>query len=239
MGALGHYLEEEGVATTQISLVREHTAAMCPPRALWVPFILGRPLGVPDNSGFQRRVLYAALRLLEAESGPVLEDFPEDAPSSTGGEEEAFVCPVNFSRHIDAEDLASAWQAEVSELATWHDLAGAIGSSAQAGTSGMTPARAAQFVANFIADPSLPSYHQELALVPALRLVCHDIKEFYLRAVAAQPGARAAVEVQRWFWNDTVAGKALLKLREVCLKSDDEMLRRLGATGIVPRAVAP
>ena len=64
MGALGHFLEEEGVPTTQISLVREHTAAMNPPRALWVPFILGRPFGVPNDPAFQRRVLLAVLGLL-------------------------------------------------------------------------------------------------------------------------------------------------------------------------------
>ena len=36
--------------TTGISLVRENTASMQPPRALWVPFPLGRPLGVPDDA---------------------------------------------------------------------------------------------------------------------------------------------------------------------------------------------
>ena len=83
MGALGHYLEAEGIATTQISLVREHTEALAPPRALWVPFMLGRPFGAPGNPGFQRKVLLAALGLLERHSdsgGPVLEDFQEDAP---------------------------------------------------------------------------------------------------------------------------------------------------------------
>ena len=75
MGGLAHYLEEEGIATTQISLIREHTERVRPPRALWVPFELGRPLGLPDDSELQTRVLMAALRLLEAGDGPVLEDF--------------------------------------------------------------------------------------------------------------------------------------------------------------------
>ncbi len=75
MGGLAHYLEEEGVATTQISLIREHTEIIKPPRALWVPFELGRPLGLPDDPALQTRVLVAALKLLEAERGPVLEDF--------------------------------------------------------------------------------------------------------------------------------------------------------------------
>lgn len=81
MGALGHYLEEEGVATTQISLIREHTESIRPPRALWVPFELGRPLGRPGDAGFQLDVLRAALILLESPTGPVLRDYPGEAPS--------------------------------------------------------------------------------------------------------------------------------------------------------------
>ena len=77
-------MEEEGLPTTQISLVREHTEKIKPPRALWVPFELGRPLGPPNDAAFQKRVLIAALKLLEASGGPVLEDYPEDAPG--GGE---------------------------------------------------------------------------------------------------------------------------------------------------------
>lgn len=78
MGGLAHYLEDEGIPTTQISLIREHTTTMRPPRALWVPFPLGRPFGAPDDPALQRRTLLAALKLLEADAGPVLDDFPVD-----------------------------------------------------------------------------------------------------------------------------------------------------------------
>ncbi len=238
MGALGHYLEEEGVATTQISLVREHTVAMQPPRALWVPFILGRPLGAPHDAAFQRSVLLAALRLLEAPSGPVLQDFPDEAPLDAGGASEPFACPVSFARAVDPNDIAGAWRAELQELATWYDLAGGVSASATRG-SGLTPEQAAQFVLDFIADPAIPSFRGDVAVVPAMRLACHDLKEFYLRAAAAQPGARAAAEAQAWFWRATVAGKMLFALRDKCRASDDEALRRLGANGIVPRAIDP
>ena len=97
MGALGHYLEQEGIATTQVSLVREHTAALAPPRALWVPFMLGRPFGVPHDADFQRNVLVATLKLLERDQGPVLEDYPVDAPyDDLGAEPEGLACPVSF-----------------------------------------------------------------------------------------------------------------------------------------------
>ena len=38
MCALSYFLEREGLITTGISLVRENTASMKPPRALWVSF---------------------------------------------------------------------------------------------------------------------------------------------------------------------------------------------------------
>ena len=118
MSALGHYLEEEGIATTQVSLIREHTEAMQPPRALWVPFILGRPFGVPTDAAFQRRVVLAALRLLEKPSGPVLEDFTEEAPAPTGEDAAVFVCPVSFAPPATEGDLAAEFQREIAELAT-------------------------------------------------------------------------------------------------------------------------
>ena len=47
---------------------------MNPPRALWVPFELGRPIGAPDEPDFQRRVVEAALALFAAPDGPVFLD---------------------------------------------------------------------------------------------------------------------------------------------------------------------
>jgi len=41
------------VATVCISLVRAQTEKVNPPRALWVPFALGRPLGSADDPEFQ------------------------------------------------------------------------------------------------------------------------------------------------------------------------------------------
>ena len=91
MGALGHFIEREGVPTAQISLIREQTAAIRPPRALWVPFMLGRPFGAPNAPDFQRKVLRALLALFERSAGPVLEDFPEDAPRMSRGRRHSHV----------------------------------------------------------------------------------------------------------------------------------------------------
>ena len=239
MGALGQFLEEEGIATTQISLVREHTAAMHPPRALWVPFILGRPLGAPDDAAFQRRVLLAVLGLLEAKSGPVLEDYPEDAPLPPASELEGFACPFTLRRPPEHSDLAGELQREVAELLPWHELARKKRGRTSAGSSGLPAESAARFVTDFIAHPSIPAYREDLTRVGALRLACHDLKAYYFEAAAAQPGARAAKEAEQWFWRETVIGQVFFKLRLVCLSLEDKALRNFGAKNVVPLAIGP
>jgi len=76
---LARALELTGISTTSISLVREHTEKVKPPRALYVPFPFGHALGRPDDPELQHRVLRAALDLLSEATGPVLRDLPEDA----------------------------------------------------------------------------------------------------------------------------------------------------------------
>jgi len=74
-------LEERGFSTVVIASVRAQAEKTRPPRALWTTSQLGRPLGEPGDPAFQRRVLMAALRLLERTDGPViLEDYTEDPP---------------------------------------------------------------------------------------------------------------------------------------------------------------
>jgi hypothetical protein len=236
VGALAHYLEDEGVATTQISLVREHTAAIRPPRALWVPFILGRPFGVPNDAAFQRRVVHAALRLLEADSGPVLEDFDEDAPGCQPGAQDAYACPVSFGAATAGDD-ATALQKEIEELMPWNDLALQRRERASAPTSGLDIRQAGKFVTDFIADPGVASYCSEFSRGLALRLACEDVKAFYLDSVYAQPGEIAAQQAHAWFWLDTTAGRVLRKLREVCLASDDRTIQTFAGNNLVPRAI--
>jgi hypothetical protein len=58
-------LERQGVATVAIQLLREVAERVRPPRALFVPFRHGYPLGKPNEPQVQHAVLNAALRLLE------------------------------------------------------------------------------------------------------------------------------------------------------------------------------
>ncbi len=58
-------LERQGISTVALQLLRGVAEAVRPPRALFVPFPHGYPLGRPHDPPGQRAVLEAALRLLE------------------------------------------------------------------------------------------------------------------------------------------------------------------------------
>lgn len=58
-----------------MTLLREITVKVRPPRALAVPWPLGFPLGAPDDAALQRKVLMQLLALLPREDVPVLEEF--------------------------------------------------------------------------------------------------------------------------------------------------------------------
>jgi hypothetical protein len=68
-------VERAEIATVSISLLREVVSVIRPPRALFVPFPLGYPLGAPNDPALQRRVIAAALALLERNDVPILEEF--------------------------------------------------------------------------------------------------------------------------------------------------------------------
>ena len=237
MGALGHFIEREGVPTAQISLIREQTAAIRPPRALWVPFMLGRPFGAPNAPDFQRRVVRALLGLFTHSAGPVLEDFPDDAPPDVAGET-TFACPVSFApAQTGASDPAAAMREEIAQLAPWYELALKRRGRTTVGVSGLKPDDAAAFAASYASETPAVPYDDGISAGVALKRVCDDLKAYYYEAVAAQPGNLSPREIDRWFWFETAAAKVFLQIRDVCLKSEDKSLQPLGRLSLVPRAI--
>ena len=56
--------------TVCLSLLREVSEKVRPPRTLFVPFPIGYPLGAPDQPELQHSIIRAALYLLDA-AGPL------------------------------------------------------------------------------------------------------------------------------------------------------------------------
>jgi hypothetical protein len=220
-----------------VSLIREQTAAIRPPRALWVPFMLGRPFGAPNEPDFQRKVLRAVLSLFERVAGPVLEDFPEDAPA-TDAPPEGFACPVSFAASGEEEgDLAGAMRREIAQLAPWYDLAIRRRGRTTVGISGMTVEAAAGHAAAYLDGAPRPPAMPGISAGVALKRACDDVKAYYYEAAAAQPGNRSAKAIDNWFWRETAAARVFLGIQQACQKSSDESLQPLGKLSLVPRSV--
>lgn len=239
MGVLARFFEEEGLATTQISLIREHTKIIKPPRALWVPFDLGRPLGVPNDPAFQTKVLLKALELLEAPHGPVLMDFPEDAPAAED-QEGPLACPVNFTKideHIGAANqMISAFKQEVLQMQNWYDLAVQKRGRTTVGLTGLPPEKIADFLASFVQGDTETNPQAGVSLAMALRMAIEDLKAYYLEAMTAQPGQSTdSATLANWFWSQTATAKMINTIREICLGMSGDEFQILGKFLLIPR----
>jgi hypothetical protein len=72
VGLIAAELERRGISTVCVELLREVAERARPPRSLCVPFPHGYPLGKPHDRELQRRVIMAALTLLERDAEPPL-----------------------------------------------------------------------------------------------------------------------------------------------------------------------
>lgn len=223
----------------QISLVRLHSEKIKPPRALWVPFELGRPLGVPNDAEFQHRVIAAAFDLLGREAGPVLEDYPEDVPGGTPKEDEfemaGQVCPIDLPPPpSDDSDLMQALEAEIGRLAPWYEMAVNQRGRTTVGVSEIDILDAARYVVGCAEGEAPKSPRDDLERGPMLKLCCEDLKAFYGEAMSAQPGMDTSIAVENWLWSQTVLGRALWRQRDVGLESDDDFIRYHAQRSLVP-----
>ena len=216
-----------------------HTERIRPPRALWVPFQLGRPVGPHDNPAFQTRVLRAALELLERPAGPVLVDFPDDEPPSAPPEA-ALACPVSFAASVAELDVESAlpdaFRAEVAGFRHWYDAAVRRRGRTTANTVGLTPDEVAEFIAAFARGETPHNPMPELSLGMALKMATEDLKAYYNESVTAQPGRDTdPVSLENWFWGETAAARMLNEARKQCLRRGGREYVFLGNAWLVPR----
>jgi hypothetical protein len=219
VGALGHFLERQGIPATGISLVREHTETVRPPRALWVTFELGRPMGIPDDAPFQRRVVKAALDLLARTDGPLIADYPEHAPEVS--DFDGWACPINLAP-AQTDSLAE----EIDRLAAWYDRAVAAQGRTTVGVSGLDMPAAGALVTQAL-NGALPE-------AQALKQATDDLRAYYLEAAAAFPEPGSAVARKKWFWDETKLAKALLALQPKLAASADPQHKILGNLTLIP-----
>jgi hypothetical protein len=237
---MAHMLEERGLPTTVLALVLPQVQRTRSPRAVMLPFILGRPLGEPDDCPFQRRVLMQALRLLKRTDGPVLlEYFPDDNPSwfDRPDWQPTVTLPVPTSP-TSALEWKPAFQAELALMLPGWERFKARFSRTTVGLAGQPPEAWPEFATSFL-DGGLPTVPAHDTPALALRFMADDLKALYGEAVQAEGPPLSARQIDQWFWRQTVAGQLLIALREVASKSENNALKTVGGRFSVPLPYLP
>jgi len=218
---LARVLEAHGIATTSISMVREHTLKVKPPRALFVPFPYGHALGRPNDPALQHRVLRAALDLLAAPAGPVLVDFPDDAePGDQPG------APVQASAVAPAAGVPDDPAVEMTTMRRYHEQWLAQNGRTIMGLTGIPPARfgdVVRFLQGFAAgeDADMAERAADVPLPGFIRWCADDLKTLYFEGGLAMKPAAGGDEIARWFWAETAMAQLLRRVRDRLDVSDD------------------
>ena len=220
------------MATTSISLIREQSEAVGPPRALWVPFALGRPLGSAADAQFQTDVLRAAFALLDHATEPTIEDYPIEAPEEAGPE--AWACPVSLPVP-EATTITDQLVAEVRRLAPWSAETRQARGRTLFGATGAHPDQVeavARAIGQLADDGDLgwaPDTGVDWAFdMPVLvRHLADDLRTFYHEAVAAQPGPGAPTHaaLTEWIFGGTALGVALQAIADHLTELDTPVAR--------------
>lgn len=222
MSALGHYLEEEGIASVAIALIRPQAEKTRPPRALFVPFELGRPIGPPSDAAFQKRVILAALGMLVEGGGPLrIKDFPDDDPREAP--DPAWKPPIPPATRYGAD----AVETELRALAPAYAASCTRRERSTVGLSGMPPAECGAHFATWLRVERPASPVGDMSPALALRFALDDLKAFALEAALSSGAKPSSQQLGDWLWNDTALGAAIQALRREFLAGDDERLKQL------------
>ena len=200
MGVLARVLEEAGIATVGLSLVRRQAENIGAPRFLHCEFPLGRPLGKPGDAAFQADVIRRAFALLDRTDVPVLEDHPQviddqvDEPASCA-------LPPRHDPDLhpavdEAIGLRSAYE---------RNLAAADGRTAVGRVAG--PDGIGELICKFVTLAERGDLDAAGFDANSVRAAGQDVRAYYEEAALALsdhvPGAR---QVEAWFYNQTQTG---------------------------------
>ena len=216
-------IEQAGVSTTSISMVRQHTERVKPPRALFVPFPFGHPLGKPHDPAGQLAVMRAALALLERPSGPVLEDYSEDVFE---GQDINLPQAASVNRSAPRHEIGF----ELSQLRPYYEQRRHAHGRTNVGLTGVRPGRFSALVRLLEAyargedQPDIPEWNRDAPLPQFVRWAADDLKAFYLEARMQQHPSDSFQELNRWLWEDTALSQLLVGVRNRMKATGDPAL---------------
>lgn len=210
--------------------MREHIEAIKPPRALYLDFPMGRPFGKPNDPMFQTKVIREALELLDSGTGgPSLKDCSEIIPVSNArmgyALPDEFVVTTDEMGDVDA--LVEEVQSEITGLGAAYDAAVAARRRTTVGASELPLSDYAPFIGEFVKGNKPKSPAKGLPPVVLLKLVTEDLSAYYTEARTHRDGIDDIELMGQWFWEETKAGKLVLGVEAIALKSEDKVLRQI------------
>lgn len=222
---LARRFEARGLVTLSVSLVRAHTALLRPPRALYVPFPFGMPLGHPDDAAEQRRVLDALFALLDRET-PVLADLDDEGGRAPEAASPAQASTLEVAESGPTGDLA----AEVSRLRhyqqRWQERTGRT----SVGLTGVPVERFRGLVRllEAVARGERPDPRERPADVEwpyFVRYAADDLRALYVEARFVMRPEDGQDDITRWLWTGTALGPVLVEVQRRLAESEDELDR--------------
>ena len=213
---LARVFEATNLSTVQITLLKEHTEKVRPPRALFCDFPYGLALGKPNDDAFQHRVLAAAFSLLDRESGPVLEEFPEEIVAATAPSAQS---APSAERPVDTAFELTGLRGYYTQFVERHGRTAV-------GLSGVPQTRFRGIVRQlerYVTDGSLDGveYPEGVSALQYLRYVCDDLKAFYREAYLAQHPDADGARVEAWLWHETAMGDLIRRVRDRVKATND------------------
>lgn len=220
---LANVFEQAGITTVNIGLVRGQLETSKPPRALYVEFPLGRPLGRPDDVGLQTEVLTTALELTSRDDGPFIVDYPE-VIDEEGDEPAACTMPPRHDPDLhpaidEARGIRNAYQRNVD--ATGRTLLGRVATPDVDGVVGLI-----EQMIRLEDGESVEGIGWDAATTIAAG---QDIRAYYeeagLQLADHVVGSRS---LESWFYSVTEAGRLIRRAQKVMKEegtADDLTLR--------------
>ena len=224
MSVLARVFEEAGISTITISLVREHTVKVNPPRAVFVPFPLGLPLGHPGNAAEQLAVLQLAFSTLDAPSGPVLVEYTQSGGDEGGSPVQA--SEIALRDGVAELDLAN----EVTLMRRYWEQRQERTGRTGVGLSRVPPQRfrgVVRFLEAYADDPSAdtPERPPELEKLVFIRSAIDDLRNMYAEARMQTHPQESSEDRQRWLFGETALGAFLRKLGAAMSASEDPKVK--------------
>ena len=200
MGVLARVLEEAGIATVGLSLVRRQAENIKAPRFLHCQFPLGRPLGKPGDPDFQTEVIRRAFSLLDRDDVPVIEDHP-DVIDDEADHAASCSLPPRHDPDVhpavdEAEALRPAYRRQL-EAAGGRTAVGRVANADDIG----------DLVGRFVTLADTGSLDAAGLDADSVRAAGQDIRAYYEEAgLALSDHVPAARQLESWFYQQTLTG---------------------------------